>query len=136
MNLRLLLALLRLFASSGRRKAALGRFAGMLVTFCGALIFLFTAFGFGLSAGYGYLAILLPPPMAAAVMAATFLLAAVLLVSVPSALRRRRRTRVDAASRDPGLAAVLNRLSDWGRANPWEAAAAAFIVGLTLGSRR
>lgn len=136
MNLRLLLPLLRLVTSSGQRKVALGRIAGMFVALFGALIFLLAAFGFVLSAGYGYFAILLPPPMAAAVMAAIMLLAAVLLVSVLYALRYQRRIHAEAARRDAGLMAVFNKLSEWGRANPWEAAAAAFVVGLALGSRR
>ena len=136
MNLPLLLPLLRLLASGAPRKAALTRLVGTVVMLFGAFIFLLAAFGFGLSAGYGYFAMLLPPPMAAAVMAAIMLAAAVLLVSVPHALRHRRRMQAEAVSRDAGLTAVFNQLSDWGRTNPGKVAAAAFVVGLALGSRR
>jgi hypothetical protein len=136
MNLRLLLPLLQLVASSGGRKAALRRVAGATAGLFAALVLLLSAFGFGLSAGYGYLATLLPPPTAAAAMAAILLLAATLIVAVPSVLQRRRRAKARAAGAEAPFAAIFTQLSAWGRANPWEAAAAAFVVGLTLGKRR
>lgn len=136
-----MLRLLGLFARAlGVRaavKAVVVRVGTTLLLLWLTAVFTAIALGFGVSAGYAYLASELPPAAAAALCAGIGLLIAVAIAVVNlRRLRSRRVSRGPTAGADAELAPALVRLLEWGRANPTEAVAAALIIGLLAGRRR
>jgi hypothetical protein len=137
MLLNLLLPALRLAACGAATRAALARLGATLALLFIALILALAGLGFALLAAYSYLETLVPQPAAAAIVAAVTLANTAVITAV--ALRRPRRPRAPpAGAADIGaqMQAIAGRLNDWARHNPWEAAAAAFAVGIAIGARR
>jgi len=137
MWLNLLAPALRLAAGTAQAKASLTRLAVALGLLLIALILAVAALVFALGALDGYLASFLSDPAAAAITAAIALaLAAIVAAAALYRPRRRRASLGDGRRLGEGLGSIVDGLGRWARRNPWEAAAAAFVVGILMGTRR
>jgi membrane protein implicated in regulation of membrane protease activity len=137
MWLNLLAPALRLAAGTAQAKASLTRLAAAFGLLLVALILAVAALAFALWALYAYLATVLTDPAAAAITAAiTLALAALVAAAALYRPRRRRMSPGDGRRLGEGIESVVDGLGRWARRNPWEAAAAAFVIGVFMGTRR
>jgi hypothetical protein len=122
-------------------RAALARLAMSFFLLSVATVLVVAGIAFGCYAGFVALAHLLPPASAAAIVAAGMLIAAAGVTALALRRPRPRSPRAasgahaapDATEALAGLAGSVNR---WMHANPGQAMAAAFTIGVAVGSRR
>jgi hypothetical protein len=126
----LLLSATRLAIARQAAGAAMARIAVSCLLILMSIVLALTGLGFGLYAAFVSLCLLMSPAAAAATIGMAMVMAAAVLTLLAFRRPTKRRSGAHAAT------AATEVLSQWVRANPGQATAAALAIGFIVGLRR